>query len=138
MSFGKNEKGNAGGGGDPSALQVGKNVLHQEDLQFDVTYNGEVFTLRYPTPHTQSFIEVEIARRLDGLPRNSFSEEQLIRIEAYAYVNSLLVPEKSPSWFKSAWTCMDEDLIFALYKAYIEFKETFRRRLREGEFSTVN
>lgn len=113
-----------------SAMKIGNQILTEDDLQFNVTYNGEVFTLRYPTPFERAAIESEIARKLGGYPRESFPAEHLAMVEATAYANQLVVPENSPAWFKSAWTCYDENCIVALYQGYLRFRGNFQTRFR--------
>jgi hypothetical protein len=111
-------------------IKIGNQILNEDDLKFEVTHNGEVFTLRLPTPWEKAAIEAEIARKLGGYSRTAFPTDHLALIEATAYVNQLVVPEASPSWFKSAWTCYDEDCIAALYQGYLRFRNKFQTRLR--------
>ncbi len=120
---------------DEKALKIGKQILHEDDMEFTVTYKNEVFTLRLPDPLMKAQIESEIARRLGGSPRNSFPEDHLIMLEATTYVNNLVIPEKSPDWFKSAWNCMDDNLIGTLYQEYLTFRKTFRERLQGDKFT---
>lgn len=111
-------------------IKIGKKILTEDDLKFTVTYNGEVFTLRYPTPFEKAAIESEIARKLGGFKRESFPPDHLALVEATAYVNQLVVPEDSPAWFKSAWTCYDEQCIGTLYTGYLRFRGDFQARIR--------
>ena len=113
-----------------SSVKIGKLVLQEDDLRFTVTYNGEVFTLRFPTPFEKAAIEADIARKLGGFSRESFPAEHLGMVEATAYVNQLVIPESSPSWFKSAWTCYDESCIVALFQGYLRFRGEFQTRIR--------
>lgn len=120
---------------DEKQYKVGKQILREHDLEFTVEYEGEVFTLRHPTPLIKSQVEAEIARRLGGMSRDAYSPEHLAMVEATTYVNAIVVPDKSPSWFESAWTCYDDRLIAVLYEGYLQFRDNFRRGLREGRFS---
>ena len=113
-------------------IKIGKQILTEDDLKFTVQYNGELFTMRHPTPFEKAAIEADIARRLGGFARTAYPEEHLTLIEAAAYVNQLVIPEESPDWFKSAWTCYDEDCIFALYRGYLQFRGKFQQRIRDG------
>ncbi len=115
------------------AIRIGKMILNDEDLKIKVQYNGEMFVMRYPTPMEKAQIETDIARTLGGMPRASFSEDHLFLTEATAYVNRLAIAEECPPWFKSAWTCYDENLIATLYGEYVTFRNTFRNRIAEGE-----
>ncbi len=114
----------------PEEIKIGKKVLSEDDLKFPVQYNGEIFTLRYPTPFEKAAIEAEVARRLGGFPRSSYPPEHLAMVEATAYVDQLVVSEESPDWFKSAWTCYDESCIVALYQGYLRFRGDFQIRIR--------
>lgn len=111
-------------------IKIGNQVLTEDDLKFTVTYNGEVFTLRFPTPFEKAAIEAEIARKLGGFTRDSFPPEHLAMVEATAYVNQLVIPEESPSWFKSAWTCYDDQCIVNLFQGYLRFRGKFQARIR--------
>lgn len=115
------------------AIKIGKMILHDEDLKIKVQYNGEMFVMRYPTPMEKAQIETDIAKTLGGLPRSSFSEDHLFLTEATAYVNRLAIADECPSWFKSAWTCYDENLIATLYGEYVNFRNTFRNRIADGK-----
>jgi len=114
-------------------IKLGKMILNDEDLKIKVQYNGEMFTMRYPNPMEKSQIESDIARTLNGMPRSSFSDDHLFLTEATAYVNRLVIPEESPEWFKSAWTCYDERLIATLYGEYLQFRNSFRERIADGQ-----
>lgn len=116
-------------------IQLGKNVLHQDDLKISVEYNGEVFTLRYPSPIQRAGIENEIARRLGGLPRESYDIDSLTLIIMSAYVENLYIPDECPDWFKGAWNCYDDELIANLYTGYLRFRDEFRNRVKQGKFS---
>lgn len=126
--FGQNKK------EEQDVIELGRSIIREADLEIPITYNGEVFTLKYPTPAMQAAIESEIARRLNGFPRSSFTNEHLTAIEAYVIIDLTYIPEKSPSWFKGPWTCYDEDLITTLYKGYFLFRNEFQSKLRNGRF----
>jgi len=113
-------------------IKIGKKVLSEDDLKFTVQYNGEIFTLRYPTPFEKANIEAEIVRKLGGFNRASYPPEHLAVVEATAYVDQLIIPESSPDWFKSAWTCYDEGCIVALYQGYLRFRGKFQQRIRSS------
>lgn len=113
-------------------IKIGKKVLSEDDLKFTVQYNGEVFTLRYPTPFEKAAIESEIVRKLGGFSRASFPQDHLAIVEATAYVDQLIVSNESPDWFKSAWTCYDESCIVTLYQGYLRFRGDFQTRIRSS------
>jgi len=51
---------------DDKEIQIGKQVLHEDDLVINVSYKGEQFALRYPDPGIETAIQTEVARRLGG------------------------------------------------------------------------
>jgi len=110
--------------------RLGKMVLSESELKIKVDYKGDVFTLKYPTPLQKSMIENEIARRLGGFPRASFSADHLAMVEACASIDILMVGDECPKWFETPWTCYDEELIAALYDGYFQFRDQFRQRIR--------
>ena len=114
-------------------IKVGNLILSEDDLEFTVTYNGELFTMRHPTPFEKAAIEADIARRLGGMPRASYPTDHLAMVEATAYVDQLVIRDpKSPAWFKSAWTCYDDRCVNELYTGYLRFRGKFQERLKEG------
>jgi len=110
--------------------RLGKTVLTESDLKIQIPYKGDVFTLKYPTPLQKSMIENEIARRLGGYPRASFSSEHLALVEACSTIDILMIKEDCPNWFESPWTCLDEDLITELFAGYYRFRDGFREHIR--------
>jgi hypothetical protein len=118
-------------------LQIGKNILTEDDLLIQVPYEDEVFVLKYPNPMQKGAIEVEVVRRLGGFQRTSFSNDHLIMTQAVVTVEALYVPEKCPKWF-IPWQCIDERLILALYNGYLSFRDEFGERLRTGKYRRGN
>lgn len=122
---------------DEKEYVLGKQVLTEDDLKFTVDYKGDTFTLRYPTPFVKTQIEADIARRLGGMARESFSMEALAQIEVTAYANALVVPSECPPWFskvKSLWDYYDENLAIELYRGYVSFRDRFRDDLLNDRF----
>lgn len=124
MPFNKND--------DERTYRLGKAVLTQSDLEIQIEYKGEVFTLHYPTPLQKTMIESEIARRLGGLPRASYPSEHLAMVEACCTIDILMERKGCPDWFDGPWTCYDEDLITTLFSGYFQFRDRFRERVRKG------
>lgn len=117
-------------------VRIGKSVLTEDDLEFSVEYGGETFTLAYPNHFERAQIEAEIARKLQGLPRSSFPADHVTFVQAAVYVHALLVPEKSPEWVREAnsiWESYDEELVYALYRGYLQFHRDLRERVKSGD-----
>ena len=120
------------GKGEEKTYQLGKTVLTESDLRIQVPYKGEVFTLKYPTPVERTMIENEIARRLGGFPRASFSPDHLALVEACATIDILMVEGECPDWFVTPWECVDDVLIGEIFQGYFTFRDKLRERLRPG------
>jgi hypothetical protein len=116
-----------------NVVQIGRNVLNESDLLIQVQYEDEEFVLKFPNPLQKNAIDVEVARRLGGLPRSAFSPDRVITTEAFVTVDTIYVADKCPKWFVP-WTCMDEQLILKLYNAYLSFRDEFAERLRTGRY----
>ncbi|MHA2426495.1 MAG: hypothetical protein ACXADB_00445 [Candidatus Hermodarchaeia archaeon] len=115
--------------------RIGKEALHEDDLKIPIMYNGETFVLKYPNPAVKATIESEIARRLGGFPRSSFSTEHLAEVEAYVTIDVLYDPKECPKWFEGPWATYDDELIRTLIEGYYQFRERFRTRLRSRGFA---
>lgn len=112
-------------------IKVGRMVLTEDDLTFTVTYNAEIFTMRHLAPYERQAVEADIVRRLGGYARDTHNQNHVAMVEAAAYVDATVVLEESPSWFKSAWTCYDEDCIVELYRGLLSFQTKFREQFKE-------
>ena len=114
-------------------IKMGKTILNENDLKIAISYKGEIFTLQYPNPMLRSVIETEIARRLGGYPRSSFSADHITAVEACATIDSLMISNECPDWFDGPWTCVDDALIATLYNGYLRFRDQFRKKLRKDK-----
>lgn len=114
---------------------VGKQILTEDDLECTVEYKGEIFTMRYANPYARSMIEAEIARHLNGMSRDVFTVEHVTTVVACSYISNLLVSEKSPKWFASPWTCLDDELIGNLYAGYLSFRDEIQEKIRGDGFA---
>ena len=119
-------------------IRLGKQILHEDDLKITATYEGEMFVLKYPDPIQQSQIEMEIARRLGGYPRSSYSADYLMQLEMNVIVDMLYIAESCPAWYEGPFRDYDEQRTIALYNAYLKFRDKFRRRLHSGKSKTGN
>jgi hypothetical protein len=106
---------------------IGKTILKESELRITLEYNGETFVLKYPNPLEKSQIEVDIARHLGGVPRESVDPDQIAMTTAQCYVADLYIADECPKWFKP-WECYDEMLIAKLYTEYVTFRGKFQKR----------
>ena len=117
---------------DEKTVRIGKKVLRESELEFQVDYNGESFVLKYPNMYARSAIETEIARRLGGMPRSAYPPEHVLLVTAAVYANAMIVPNKHPDWFVDVWTTYDEELVTTLYSGYLQFRDKIQSRDRPG------
>ena len=122
--------------GNEEIIKLGRNVLMEHDLRFNIEHNGEVFVMKFPDPIVENQIETEIARRLGGYPRESFTENHLTKLRMIVTIDFLMVD--SPTWFTSAGRCYDEQLIAKLFTEYVTFRESFQKKLYDGSFERDN
>lgn len=114
-------------------IKIGRTILNEDDLKFTVTYKGDVFVMRHLAPYERDSVELEISRRLGGMPREAHDPNHVGMVEARAYVNASIVKDEAPEWWKSADTCYDEDCIVELYRGLLNFKSEFRDRFKGDE-----
>ena len=110
---------------------IGKQILQAQDLQTQVEVKSEPYTLKLLSPLEKAAVDAEIAQRL-GAPRDRCSAEQIGRATVLTTLTVAVV--SAPTWFKSPWTCRDEEVTMTLYQKYEAFEEEFRRKLQAGEF----
>lgn len=118
--------------------KLGKTILNESDLKIQIPYKGDIFTLQYPNPMLRTAIETEIARRLGGYPRSSFSPDHIATIEATVTIDILMIRDECPDWFEGPWTCYDDALIANLYDGYLRFRDEFRKKLRSDRLEGDN
>ena len=117
---------------DEKTYTIGRTILKESELKIKVVYKDEDFILRYPNPLQKSQIEVDIARHIGGVPRDSIDPDQLALTTAQCYVANLFVKDECPKWFSDPWTCYDEMLIAKLYTEYLNFRDKLQNRFIEA------
>jgi hypothetical protein len=117
-------------GREEKTFKLGKTILTESELKIAVTYKGEIFTMLYPTPLQKTMIENDIALRLNGYSRSSFSPDHLAYVEACVTIAATMIRDECPDWFEGPWDCYDDELITALFAGYFQFRDEFRRRIR--------
>ena len=121
----------------PEVSRIGEQIIREDDLKIMHTINDEGYELTYPNPNTRSMIEVQIQRRFDGMPRESFPVGYQNEVIARTTVEMLYDPEKCPDWFEP-WTCYDFGIVLDLYQKYVEFNRGFQKRVSDRKFSTAS
>lgn len=120
-------------------IQIGQQVLQSDDLKIKLSHRGEQFVLRYPNPGLVGLIQNDVARRLGGHARGSFTAEYLAKLEAFTTIDFLYAPEECPEWFSGGpFACLDDELVMELYRGYLQFCQKFRDKLRKGGFKKVS
>ena len=90
-----------------------------------------MFKFELPTPIIRRQIEQFIARKI-GVPLDTIDKEAVALIRICTYLDHILI--EKPDWWTSAEECHDEELLFNIYSAFIEFETEFREALKRGKF----
>lgn len=108
-------------------IRIGKAVLTEDDLRHKVTVFEIDFELKIPTPMERNAIEMDISRRLGGLPRNTFSADHVLETTVRVTLDTI-VQECSDPKFK-VWETYDTQLLYKLYGEYQDFYGRFLKRI---------
>lgn len=93
------------------------------------------FVIAYPLPHDLRLIDVEVAKRLEGQPQDSFSRAQVTSFRCYATLDYIIV--ENPEWWdklNSSEDCPDDELVTSLYRRYLRFYEKIQRKVGASKF----
>ena len=112
------------------SVRIGAQILREDELEIRVPYKDDIFVLKYPNPIIRSQVEMEVARRLGGYPRASYSAGYLLQLEMNVTVDLLYISEKCPNWYEGPFQDYDEERTLVIYNGFLQFREEFRRRLR--------
>ena len=112
------------------SIKIGAQILREDELEIQVPYKDDIFVLKYTSPIIRSQVEMEVARRLGGFSRSSYSADYLLQLEMNVTVDLLYISEKCPGWYEGPFRDYDEERTLILYNGFLQFREEFRRRLR--------
>ena len=112
-------------------ITIGKQVLGQADIRGQFTKDGEVWEYEIPTPMLKREIERVIALRI-GVAPETFNKAAYSLTRACVYLDNILT--RKPDWWEKSDEILDEELIFEVYGAFLDFEDTFRRDLKRGRF----
>lgn len=119
------------------------NILNP-DRNFKIEQEGEVYYGKFPLPSQEIDIDLAVARRMGGVPLESFPNSTygyLVAIKTLDYV----IVEKPNSFlkrYKSFEDVEDSEFVVELYTKYIEKKNEFiesgkkNRNLNRAEFKS--
>ena len=93
------------------------------------------FSIKYPLPYDLRSIEVTLAKRISGMPEESFDRNQMGEFRAYAVLDHVVVD--APEWWmnlESSEFCPDYDLITKLYRRYLQLRKKIQRKITDSTF----
>ena len=109
-------------------MKLGKTILQEDDLKHEVTVYDTRFVLRIPTPEERNGIEIAIARRLGGQPRDCFSQAHQLDVQIRVTLEAIIVDCSDPDF--DVWKTLDNEMV---YKVYTEFQDFNGRLLKRIE-----
>lgn len=114
----------------PEVNETLDKLLRGEEI-FDIieTRRGN-FKIIFPRPRVLRYIQVLLAERFNGQNLNNIPEKALHNYEVYATLDVVVV--EGPKWWDkldSSEDCPDDDLIVDLYRGYLRFYGTIRRKI---------
>ena len=84
--------------------------------------------LRIPTPEEKNSIEIAVARRLGGMPRDSFPQNHVVDTTVRVTLDTIIDDCSDPDF--KVWDCYDSELLYEVYNQYREFSDSFMKRLK--------
>ena len=110
-------------------------ILSGERITRKVKTKRGMFVITFPLPRDLREIEVEVARKTEGLPAASFTKEMIASFRAYATLDLLIID--SPEWWKkmdSAEDCPDDEFITRLYGRYLHLYKSTQKSIDQSKF----
>jgi len=110
-------------------------ILKGERITQEIKTKRGKFVIALPLPKDIRAIEIEVARKMEGLPESQFQREVVANFRAYATLDTVMV--ESPDWWndlESAEDCPDDALIMDIYRRYLQFYRETQRRIDKSRF----
>jgi len=111
--------------------RIGNQILRQSDITKKFTKDGLEWEFEIPNPILKREIERLISMKI-GVPAENYDRETYALVKACVYVDNVCI--NTPNDWDSAEECRDEELIFEIYVAFMDFENEFRRSLKSGKF----
>ncbi len=110
-------------------------ILRGDRITEEVKTKRGKFVIALPLPKDIRAIEVEVARKMEGLPESQFQKDTIANFRAYATLDAVII--ESPEWWQnleSAEDCPDDALIMEIYRGYLQFYRETQRRIDKSRF----
>lgn len=121
------------------SVDILESILKGERITEEVVTKRGKFILALPLPKDIRAIEIEVARRLEGIPESAFEKSTISNVRAYATLDTVVI--KAPDWWsdlESAEDCPDDSLITELYRRYLQFYRETQRKIDKSQFRGVD
>ena len=103
-------------------------TITEEDRQFVTTIDSDKFTIQIPTQFEKTVITNAVSRLIGGVNIESIELREYERIKMVATLCKVV--KFAPDWWTSADECPDEDLLWKLWRFYLEANDSFALRLK--------
>ena len=113
-----------------------ESILKGERITEEIKTKRGKFGIALPLPKDIRAIEIEVARKMDGLPEAQFQRDTIANFRAYATLDTVIVD--SPEWWQnleSAEDCPDDALIMELYRRYLQLYRETQRKIEKSRFN---
>ena len=110
-------------------------ILKGERITKTVKTKRGSFTIVLPLPRDIREIEVEVARKMDGMPESSFQKDTISLFRAYTTLDRVVT--EAPEWWndlESSEDCPDDALVMQLYRGYLLFYKAAQGRIDKSRF----
>lgn len=112
-----------------------ESILNGERITEEIKTKRGKFVIALPLPKDIRAIEVEVARKMEGLPESQFQRDSISNFRAYSTLDIVVI--ESPEWWQnleSAEDCPDDALIMELYRGYLSFYRETQRKIEKSRF----
>jgi hypothetical protein len=110
-------------------------ILSGKQISETVKTKRGNFIIKFPLPYDLRRIEVSLAQRLEGMPTEAFTPEQIREFRVYAVLDYVIV--EAPEWWNklsSSEHCPDTEFIAKLYGRYLQLRKKTQKKIGESRF----
>jgi hypothetical protein len=116
---------------------LGRQILKENDIQKTLVVGEykDTFKVHFPNPLEQEAIERDVAMRMGGVPLDAYPQTAYNALRMNVTLDRVVL--EKPEWWQytNFAECYDEELVSALWEAYLEARESFRGSIRKCRFS---
>ena len=107
-------------------IKIGQRILEGDDLKHKCTVMDTEFVFKCSSPGERGLIEMDVVRKLNGQPRDSFSASHINDLTVRATLDRVI--ENCSDDAFDAWESWDVGLIYAAFDAYMTFQQDLLKR----------